>query len=191
MGCGGMATAKALASVYDIFTALISLLDVITDIMVLVEFFILERMAFFYASLTILIVAQFAYCIVFWWKFKKSFSTYALASLGFCCMLPFAPILSFAFFFTENDNTRLSKCLHGLYSSFSCNLSLFQCCLASDDNNNTTTNANNNRSQEMEELRQWVKEKLMKHIGFIIEALIEGKKLYYYTLFFFQIKNLI
>ena len=175
MGCGGMATAKALASVYDIFTALVSLLDVITDIMVLVEFYILGRMAFFYASLTILIVAQFAYCIVFWWKFRRSFSTYALGSLGFCCMIPFAPILSFAFFFTEHDDTRLFKCLDGLYSSFSCKLSLFQCCLASDDNNNAQPRTrNNNRSPEMEELRQWVKNKLMKHIGFIIEALIEG-----------------
>ena len=171
-----ISTAKLLAYIYDIFTAIVSLLDVITDIIVLVEFYVLGRMAFFYTSLSILIIAQFAYCIVFWWKFRKSFSTYALGSLGFCCMLPFAPILSFAFFFTENDNTRLSQCLHGFYNSFTCQCATFQCCLASDDNNNAQPrNRNNNdRSPEMEELRQWVKNKLMKHMGFIIEALIEA-----------------
>ena len=169
-----MANAKALASIYDIFSALVSLLDVITDIMVLVEFYILGRMAFFYTSLMILIVTQFAYCIIFWCKFRKSFPSCALSSIGFCCMLPFAPILLFAFFFTGNDNARLSKCLHGLYSSFSCNLS--QCCAASDDDNNVLPRTrNNNRSPELEKVRQWVKEKLMKHKGFIIEALYEGK----------------
>ena len=171
-----MAKAKTLASIYDIFSALVSLLDVITDIMILVEFYSLRRMAFFYTSLTILIVAQFVYCIVFWWKFRKSFPTCALSSIGFCCMLPFAPILTFLFFFTENDDTRLSKCLHGLYSSLSCDSSLCQCCLASDDGNNVQPRRrNNNRSPEIEELHQCVKQKLMKHIGFIIEALIEGK----------------
>eukprot|EP01084_Bolivina_argentea_P064368 117404_1 len=157
MACGAMTTAKILAYVYDIFTAIVSLLDVITDIIVLVEFYILGRMPFFYASLTILIIAQLAYCIAFWWKFKKSFDSYAIGSIGFCCMLPFAPILSFAFFFTENDNTRLSKYLHGLFSSFKCQLTVFDCCKNTNNNNNNSHNsfrANNERSPEIEELRQ-------------------------------------
>eukprot|EP01084_Bolivina_argentea_P064369 117405_1 len=120
MACGAMTTAKILAYVYDIFTAIVSLLDVITDIIVLVEFYILGRMPFFYASLTILIIAQLAYCIAFWCKLKKSIDSYVIAGIG--------QILSFAFFFTENDNTRLSKYLHGLFSSFKCQLTIFDCC---------------------------------------------------------------
>eukprot|EP01083_Nonionella_stella_P136716 416171_1 len=171
-----MTTARILAYVYDIFTAIVSLLDVITDIIVLVEFYIMGRMAFFYASLTILIIAQLAYCIAFWYKFRKAFATYCLGSIGFCCLLPFAPILSFAFFFTDNRDTRLYQLLEGLFTSLSCDMTLFDCCQSSENTNTSSTQHNRNvkRSPEMEELRQWVKNKLVKHIGFIIEALIEA-----------------
>ena len=61
-------TQRIINTIYDIFTAVVSVLDVITDIMVLVEFYILGRMEFFYASLTILIVAQIAY----WYENNKN-----------------------------------------------------------------------------------------------------------------------
>ena len=86
-------TQRVINILYDIFTAVISLLDVITDLMVLVEFYILGRMEFFYASLIILIVAQIAYCIAFWFKFEGSYDSFYGAVAAFCCLLPFAPIL--------------------------------------------------------------------------------------------------
>ena len=107
-----MSTTQTITNIiYDIFTAVVSLLDVITDIWVMIEFYNERRMSFFYTSLIILIIAQFAYAIAFWWRFSDSYKSVYSASFGFCCLLPFSPILSFAFYFTGDENSFLFDCL--------------------------------------------------------------------------------
>ena len=60
-----MSTQKCLNAGYDILTILISIADVATDIIVLIDWYNKERMAFFFISLSILILAQCAYSIAF------------------------------------------------------------------------------------------------------------------------------
>ena len=157
-------TQQVINTIYDIFTAIISLLDVITDLMVLVEFYVLSRMEFFYASLIILIVAQIAYCIAFWFKFESSYDSFGGAVAAFCCLLPFAPILSFAFFFTADSNSCLSVCLSDFYSGCHCNI----------ENIEYANSNNSSGDAELEAFREWMRAKLSKHMGFIIEALVEA-----------------
>ena len=109
--CNGSAIRSTLEFMYDIFSIVISILDVITDIIVLVEYYIEDKMAFFYASLAVLILAQLAYTMAFWWKFVNSFRSAGSALMYCCCLLPFAPILSFAFFFTSNKEKRVYQFL--------------------------------------------------------------------------------
>eukprot|EP01083_Nonionella_stella_P126339 382370_1 len=166
--CQGEFIQHALEIAYDIFTVIISLLDVITDVMVLIHFYSTNRMTFFYISLTILIIAQLAYVMAFWWKFTGSTFNSASSALCACiCLLPLSPILSYAFYFTSNDSTALYKFFDRL---FNCECKM-ECCRSS-----TKTNRNNNQKNNKKHnaLRKWVEDKLMKHLGFIIEALIEA-----------------
>ena len=151
---------------YDIFTAIISILDVVTDILVTMDFFFKGRTEFGIASLVILGVAQVAYAIAFWFKFDSSFESFGGAVAAFCCLLPFSPILSFAFYFTASEDTALYQCLSSLYSCRSCTFPLGT---ASHHSSN-----NNGGDAELEALREWMKEKLSKHLGFIIEAMVEA-----------------
>eukprot|EP01083_Nonionella_stella_P194374 716934_1 len=107
--CQGEITQKILEIAYDIFTVVVSLLDVITDILVLIHFYSSGRMTFFYISLTILIIAQLAYTIAFWWKFANahSYSGGSTALFACCCLLPLSPVLSYAFYFTSDESSSL------------------------------------------------------------------------------------
>lgn len=160
-------TAKRIINIiYDIFTAIISILDVITDILVTMDFFYRGRTEFFIASLVILGVAQIAYAIAFWFKFDSNFTTFGGAVAAFCCLLPFSPILSFAFYFTADDHSPLYQCLSSLYSCESCSFSF--------RNRSSHSHDDHGGDAELEALRMWMKEKLSKHMGFIIEAMVEA-----------------
>ena len=74
---------------YDIFTILLSIADVTTDIIVLVDFYIKGRMTFFIISLTILILAHCAYSMAFAARFDAIDNWGPGACCLFCCLLPF------------------------------------------------------------------------------------------------------
>jgi len=153
--------------IYDIFTAVISVLDVITDILVTLEFFRKGRTEFFIASLVILGVAQVAYAIAFWFKFDSAYESFGGAVAAFCCLLPFSPILSFAFYLTANEQTPLFKCLSSCYA-WECSSSCLHSGRSNRHHNGDIPDA------ELEALRVWMREKLSKHMGFIIEAMVEA-----------------
>eukprot|EP01083_Nonionella_stella_P027960 76998_1 len=150
-----MTLRSALSLIYDAFTASVSLLDFITDVMVLFQYYNQERMTFFYISLSILIVAQLSYSTAFWFRFNNSFHTVWAVMLVFLCTLLIAPILSFVFYLIGNDDSKLYKDLARLFSGHA---------------NHTIARTPTPSTA----LREWAESKLMKHIGFIIEALIEA-----------------
>eukprot|EP01083_Nonionella_stella_P272206 922880_1 len=168
--CQGETTQKILEIAYDIFTVVVSLLDVITDVLVLIHFHSSGRMVFFYISLTILIIAQLAYTMAFWFKFANAggYEDGVNALFACCCLLPLSPVLAYAFYFTSDESSALFKFFEHLFE-FDCNG--IECCRSRSSNR---TNNNNNNDQQQNPLRQWVQDKLMKHLGFIIEALIEA-----------------
>eukprot|EP01083_Nonionella_stella_P022668 62686_1 len=147
---------------YDIFTIVVSLLDVITDIMILIHFYSTERMTFFYISLTILVIAQLAYTMAFWWKYMGNYEGPINALFACCCLLPFSPILSYLFYFTSDEESPLYQYFENLFD--------FECACALPKNHQNKINL----SKKQDALRKWVEDKLMKHLGFIIEALIEA-----------------
>ena len=61
----GQNTTKCLNICYDVFTILISLIDFITDILVMAQFYNNNQSTFFIISLIILIIAQLSYCLTF------------------------------------------------------------------------------------------------------------------------------
>ena len=139
---------------FDILAALISISDVATDVIVTYNFYINDQMTFFGLSLTFIILAQLSYCFAFLIVIASEDSP-CRAFLLFLCLLPISPVLSFIFFLTEDPNSPTSEFLKE-YMWF--NVSLGE------------TYIDKTKSK----LRQWMKKKLRKHMGFIMESCIEA-----------------
>eukprot|EP01083_Nonionella_stella_P175608 612025_1 len=130
---------------YDILTVLVSIADVTTDIIVLIDFYEKERMTFFIISLIILCLAQCSYA----WAFSIRFDTvdeigFCLACCLFCGILPFGSFVAFCIYMADED------------------------CLDIEGDLFTPG------THEDSSLSKWIKRKLNKHFGFILEALIEA-----------------
>ena len=139
---------------YDILTILISIADVTTDIIVLLDFYEKDRMVFFGISLGILILAQCSYSFAFTTRFE-TFDSWPviIACICFCCILPFGTFVAFCIYFAGQD---------GCFSDFLHNsLGLDTSSLYFDNPKDS-------------EFAKWIKQKLDKHLGFILEAAIEA-----------------
>ena len=140
--------------IFDILAAIISLSDIITDIIVTIGFYQNDRMVFFGFSLTFIILAQIAYIFTFIVEIGYE-SRPGRVFLMFLFLIPFSPILSFIFYLTEDPNSWMCQFLTNWFP-FDVSFSL--------------TSVDQNKPK----LKQWMKRKLRKHLGFIMEALIEA-----------------
>lgn len=81
--------------IYDYFAIFISLLDLTTDILVLIEFYTAGRTTFFITSLTILIIAQISYIVAFVSRYgKKAHKSPILFFITLLC-IPFVSIVMY------------------------------------------------------------------------------------------------
>ena len=154
--CGKDCTTTCLGTLYDIMAQIISILDVTTDVIVCIQYYQRDRMVFFGISITILILALIAYDIAFFINFCDESSNGKKLAL-FLFMLPFTPFVPYILYFTADDTSFVSRCLER------------KCCcfdLYVRDRNSTSDNVS--------KLRQFMETKIIKHLGFIIEALVEG-----------------
>ena len=143
---------------YDILTILISIADIVTDFIVLIDFYIKGRMTFFVASLIILIIAQMAYSIAFMIRFNVTENkTFCCSMILFILLLPFGTIYSFLIYFTDNPDSCFTKFFHKITGL---------------DVNNSIQHGSLYGGQSR--MMRWIIRKLSKHIGFIIEAGIEA-----------------
>eukprot|EP01084_Bolivina_argentea_P285681 489940_1 len=149
---------------FDISAAIISLLDLITDIIVTVQYYYAAKYEFFIPSLLILMSAQISYCVLFKnrYRFPQDKNNQLQTSptkelIYFLCLLPLSPILSFVFYFASEPDALLTKFLENKFG--------LQLMFAK----------NNNDSDENEpKMIKWMKKKIGSHIGFIAESIIES-----------------
>eukprot|EP01083_Nonionella_stella_P133123 404718_1 len=146
--------ASCLTISYDVLGQVISVLDVTTDILVCIGFYQKDRMVFFAISLTILCLALIAYDIAFVLRFSREKNGGNIAL--FACLLPISPVLPFVFYFTGSNNTPLSKFLEK------------HCCGFNIEMNPPSVRG------DASKLRKFMETKIEKHIGFILEALVEA-----------------
>eukprot|EP01083_Nonionella_stella_P233727 823202_1 len=142
---------------YDVLTICISIADVTTDIIVLIDFYNKDRMTFFAISLVILILAQCSYAMAC----AVRFDTFAnwrshTAFVAFCCMLPFGTLVAFFMYFASEE------------SGFDCFREFITSDLSLDGSSLFDVR------QRDSNLVKWIKKKLDKHLGFILEAAIEA-----------------
>lgn len=97
---------------FDIFSGIISLLDLSTDLIILVQWYNQDRMVFFWISCCILFMAQCSYLGLFhnFHGLRRSISkdtTLWRVIVSFLFTIPFAPILSFIFHFVSEEDAKL------------------------------------------------------------------------------------
>eukprot|EP01083_Nonionella_stella_P123290 371455_1 len=143
---------------FDTCTSLVSVLDVISDLMVMMYFYERDRMGFFNVSLSIIIATHLTYCLALILT-SDQHSTRCNICI-FVASLPFAPVLPFLFYFTSDSNT----CMHSFIVSI---LGKFNVVLSTADHTN-------NNEETMDAFRTWSENKWHKHLGFLIEAVIEA-----------------
>ena len=154
---------QTLTHSYDLLTILISIADVTTDVWVIYKFYIDKRQTFFIISLIVMILAQLSYAIAFVFRFQPQWTPklkrqkYRKRTFGmFCIVLPLAPVLFFIFYWCEmNDKnwflTWLDKWLY------------------IGDELYPTSNLPN-----QPQILTWIKTKARKHMGFVLEAMMEA-----------------
>ena len=152
---------QTLTHSYDLLTILISIADVTTDVWVIYKFYIDKRETFFLIALIIMIVAQLSYAIAFVFRFQPRWSmlhtnTEIRGIVMFCTILPLTPIMSFIFYWCEiNDKNWFIKFLDKMF-------------YIEDELHLDADNI------DQPKILLWIKKKARKHMGFILEAMVEA-----------------
>ena len=149
---------KIIGSVFDFLAAAVSLLDLFTDIVIIITWHNQNRTIFFWISFTILVLAQLSHVFVFYvnhgqWPSDNWDLIHTSISILFT--LPFAPLLSFIFYLVADDDAILRKIINKIpIYNFSWH--------------NVTVDKNAST------MKQYLEKKLYKHVGFLTEAIVEG-----------------
>ncbi|ETO10019.1 hypothetical protein RFI_27358 [Reticulomyxa filosa] len=160
-------SARLLTYLYDGYTIAVSVADVITDVMVMVEYYRSGETVFFWVGMANLIIAQLCYCFAFVLRYGDNRGCLRRL-LIFTCVLPLAPLLSFAFYWASLPNNRLSK----LFEKFG--LSTREYTPYTNKKKKKTTTSNQEEEEEEADLKEWVRERIHKNMGFLLEATVEA-----------------
>ena len=149
---------KAIGLLFDAISGIISLLDLTTDIVIMLGWYMQGRMTFFWISFAILMLAQLSYLGIFYLNhgvFPSNRREVLRTLLSCLCTLPFTPLLSFIFYLVSDD----ASCLRRLIDRAACfHFAWHQ----------RTVDVHANPT------RQYLEDKLYKSLGFLMEAIIEA-----------------
>ena len=118
-----------------------------------IGFYQSERWIFFGISLGILCLACIAYDLAFVARYSSE--QYCCSFCMFITLLPISPLMPFIFYFADNDESCLLPWMERV------------CCFDINGHSKYIP-------KDASKLRKFMEEKIDKHAGFIIEALVEG-----------------
>ena len=139
---------------YDFSAVVISVVDVVTDILITIQFGNKKQWPFFGIAVTIFGLAQFCYSGLFTISYADSLRT-KYQMLVFVCVFPVAQAVP-AFMWLDSYNLPITKAV----------LKFFK----------LDTNAFGEKEcpPDKDELQFWIEQKFRSHGGFVIEAVIEA-----------------
>ena len=147
---------KAADIFYDFSASIISITDVVTDVLVTIEFYREGSMTFFGISMTILIMAQLCYTMLFFMVFGYKYRDKKRSKqiLFFTFVLPLGQLVP-AFLWIDSFNFKIiNKIKQKLDLEIHTN--------------------SPNKPAGMDPLMWWIEKKFISHGGFLIEAIIEA-----------------
>ena len=144
--------------IYDIIAGIISIADILTDIMVLIYYFNNDQLTFFWISMIIIIMAQLSYVLVFILRYHLGDDDGVQVCFWLFVLLPISPFLSFIFCSLD------LQCFKDRYLQGN-NYMYHICCLRIREH----------KVDERQSLmKRWMTTKLSKHVGFLLEAVMEA-----------------
>ena len=144
---------------FDIIAAMISVVDLTTDIIILVTWYQQQRMTFFWISFIILLLGQISYIGIFYLYHGDSTKAGLAHSILSClCTIPFAPVLSFIFYLVGDEDSLTRKFIDKYLPCF----------------NFVWHDVNANLSDDQSPKKKYLEKKLYKHVGFLMEAFLEA-----------------
>ncbi|ETO20755.1 hypothetical protein RFI_16459 [Reticulomyxa filosa] len=167
---------KYVAHAFDVYSILVSVADVVTDVLVMQQYYDNGAMVFFWIGVTNLIVAQLCYCFVFMIRYGKDNCGHRI--LTFVLALPFAPLLSFVFYWASLPNNVLSRWFRKIgltpheYSTNKVQKKTKQ--RRRRRGGGGGGGGKEEEEEEGQELSAWLEERLYKNMGFILEAMVEA-----------------
>ena len=149
-------TYRVAGFIFDIITVIVSLLDLSTDLIILLSWYAQGRMEFFWISLSILLLAQLSHVTLFYYNHGRMSDHCCHTALSVLCTLPFAPFLSFIFYLVADTDSKLRAFIERIP------------CFTFEwgsliDTNSSLVDANSTPQQ------QYAMEKLYRHLGFLLE----------------------
>ena len=144
--------------VFDVIAAIISILDLSTDVWIIITWYQQERMTFFWISFVILLLAQMAHITVFYFNHGKEITDtrdFLHSVISILFTVPFAPMLSFIFYLVAEDGSFLRRVIDKLPMY---NFDWHKLEIDTDSS----------------KFDQYLETKVYKHAGFITEAFIEA-----------------
>ena len=139
---------------YDTLIIFISFADLGTDLCVLYQYYINGRGTFFIIGLIFIIIAQLAYCYVFIEEYTNFYWRKSQILCLFLGILPFSWILSVVMYMGEKS-------------------AWFRNAILTDKFGFTTPTAFK-KYESKTDAYNWAREKLFRHIGFILESVLEA-----------------
>ena len=156
----GVLENETLGIIYDTVAVFISLADVVTDLWITYEYYVLGHMTFFYISICILGIAQLSYSVTFGLRCMKEYGGLTGFMCCCCCALPVSPLISFILYLFHHPRTFCSR--------------LFKHTCIGEKFNIDDDDLLKFGDADQSEWNKFLMKKLSAHIGFILEAFCEA-----------------
>ena len=100
--------------VYDSINIIITILDLVTDILVIYDFWCKNRFVFFILAVSCVVIAHVCYTLVFVLKYSSSYDT-SNEVIAFICLLPFSPLMPYILYFSSLPNNCFSNVIFPIF----------------------------------------------------------------------------
>lgn len=159
---------------YDLLIIFITIADIITNLLILYNFYHNKQWPFFWIDLFIIVFTHCGYIVVFFRRIliHKEFRKYPCTiALLYTLVVIFSPLMVFVFFFTSDQSRNLSK----IFNKYVPIIIVRRNHLV-DDNLYTYDGIANHRTacENTSNTDHWVKLKLRKHVGFLMQGVCES-----------------
>eukprot|EP01083_Nonionella_stella_P049924 132958_1 len=143
---------------YDTLSGVMSVLDVLTDVMILIYYYESKKEIFFMLSLSILVLSQLSYASLFLIRFASHLSLRNKV-MTFILVLPFCPFMSYILYWASLRNNKLSRLLQ---------------CIGLQCSEYEPPSEKQAEKLGITKLQEYFAEKLVNHTGFVLQALCES-----------------
>jgi len=154
---------QVLDSLHDIFTVGSSLVDIVTDILVTIDFYHKQHYIFFWISSVIFVVAQLAYSFLFTATWARERSN-LLQTIVFFCALPFGQLIPVFAYFESYRIPIIDRLLKSL--------NLNPTSLSGD--RPADGQLSDSDLEKEDSLWNYIQQKYTAHAGFLAEAFVEA-----------------